>query len=497
MSDKIKAQIQHHDIKKVQKRKKYPESEQVFLQDLTARLRPSMGASTIRPRCDRHIALLSDSNLSHHANNIQRTRIANELQSTYGNAYVQRVLTEVQAKLKIGQPEDIYKQEANATSQAVMQQTVKNIHVRDNYKNTIDDEAALQKKHETPDCRSVKKGAVSSLAQTEIITQPFFKPSIGECDLREGVVRLKTSAHPLIQRFSSDRTRRLTRNVGTSIRVGSRATYQLEQIGDEISSADTVETYRWRLYRSTGDIMWEDTRDEPRVMLRARYPGDYRIEVGILRNGSLSTQIYDLQQNVFMERLNTELGQLSVGNFDFRFDGSTASVVARVKFQFDDSITSQRQMAYKRKFFRAIRSYWTNSGYGLRGEGNCSAGNVPIVITAVEVMDDSYHKIVDVDPGDGRQDVISDMNLYENANERRIAHEFGHVLGLYDEYDGGFFENLMFWHDNSHLTDVNALMNRGRELRPRYFEHFRDAAQLYAIAGCNYVIAAQIGRAHV
>lgn len=75
-----------------------------------------------------------------------------------------------------------------------------------------------------------------------------------------------------------------------------------------------------------------------------------------------------------------------------------------------------------------------------------------------------------------RSNVISDMNIYLNISENTIAHGFGHVLGLYDEYDGGFIENHMFWHDDgSHQKDTTALMNSGTQLRKRYFKPFLNA----------------------
>ena len=43
------------------------------------------------------------------------------LQQTHGNQYVQRVVTGIQAKLKIGQPGDIYEQEADRVAEQVMQ----------------------------------------------------------------------------------------------------------------------------------------------------------------------------------------------------------------------------------------------------------------------------------------------------------------------------------------------------------------------------------------
>jgi hypothetical protein len=50
----------------------------------------------------------------------QRAPALLALQRTHGNRYVQRVVSGIQAKLKIGQPNDIYEQEADQVADAVM-----------------------------------------------------------------------------------------------------------------------------------------------------------------------------------------------------------------------------------------------------------------------------------------------------------------------------------------------------------------------------------------
>jgi hypothetical protein len=75
------------------------------------------------------------------------------------------------------------------------------------------------------------------------------------------------------------------------------------------------------------------------------------------------------------------------------------------------------------------------------------------------------------------------MDLNISIDFRRdvptLTHELGHVFGNYDEYGGegflGWLERRMWWHDNDHLEDTNAVMNSGqREFRTRYFDHFQE-----------------------
>ena len=175
---------------------------------------------------------------------------------------------------------------------------------------------------------------------------------------------------------------------------------------------------------------------------------------------------------------NTELGGLSVGNFDFHFRGCTILVWVDVRFQFESDITPAEQVAFKSRFTNAVHNVWAHTGWSLTGSPACPCSTVPIEIHVEESTSGFYHKLVDVErDGERREFVGYDINVNLSTSDYTLSHEFGHVLGLYDEYDGGFWENnYTFWHRNR-PDDPNALMNEGTQLRSRYFEHYRSRVQ--------------------
>ena len=205
---------------------------------------------------------------------------------------------------------------------------------------------------------------------------------------------------------------------------------------------------------------------------------------------------------------DTELGMLFVGNFDFSLKNCQVAIEVRVKFQFTDDIGEPDRVAFKNKFMTAVSAKWQHSGYKLVGGTSCPCEEIPITINILE-NDTDYHKIIDVEnrsDNDRRPNVMRDMNVNLGTDEFTLQHEFGHVLGLYDEYreqqpllpipilgrlikkvSESFAEAV--WHRNR-PNDIGSLMNMtGDELRPRFFEHYTRAANETAPFNCNYVVS--------
>ena len=75
-----------------------------------------IGETPFIPRMDEHAELLARGHSDNH-----RANIVLQLQQTYGNRYVQRLIKSriVQAKLSVSAPNDIYEQEADRVAKAV------------------------------------------------------------------------------------------------------------------------------------------------------------------------------------------------------------------------------------------------------------------------------------------------------------------------------------------------------------------------------------------
>jgi hypothetical protein len=58
--------------------------------------------------------------------------------------------------------------------------------------------------------------------------------------------------------------------------------------------------------------------------------------------------------------------------------------------------------------------------------------------------------------------------------QRAVVHEFGHMLGLNDEYDTqpGFIDKLVMTPNRNWLSDQDSIMNAGERVRPRHYVPF-------------------------
>lgn len=205
------------------------------------------------------------------------------------------------------------------------------------------------------------------------------------------------------------------------------------------------------------------------------------------RNKVADKKINEKYSAKYIYQTDTELNGMIFGNFDFRFGMCNVDIEVRVKFDFDSSIKAKMREPFKKRFFDSIKNTWNKKYKIVSTDRACSCKNIPININAMETKANDAHKVVDVhNEKDYREKVMLEMNLNIDSSDTTIAHEFGHVLGMYDEYDGGLLENSMFWHKTEHIKDKAALMNEGTELRPRYFYNYLTEVQNVSAPDCSY-----------
>lgn len=174
-------------------------------------------------------------------------------------------------------------------------------------------------------------------------------------------------------------------------------------------------------------------------------------------------------------KLDTDLGKFSHGNFDVRYDPAAAALITtlRVEYKFESGITPAEQQSLKKRLAGAVKQ-WSNAPFYLKTK---DPARNPIIRLRFELTTGAKpHKTVDVEKDSRREWVGDDLNVHKGTSLSTLIHELGHVFGNYDEYKGsgvqGWLERRMWWHDNDHLGDSNALMHGGSEFRARYFDHF-------------------------
>lgn len=137
-----------------------------------------------------------------------------------------------------------------------------------------------------------------------------------------------------------------------------------------------------------------------------------------------------------------------------------AYLILRINLRFHPNLgwDKIKQYDYKLRMFDAVENLW-NDKYSIKLRGNVYPCRVKIWFAP------PFDKEVIVWPKTGRTNM---GNFYEADVPQWIAHEVGHMLGLYDEYPGGFV------HKDTVFT-ATGLMGSGAHdpvpvMFPRYYD---------------------------
>jgi hypothetical protein len=158
-----------------------------------------------------------------------------------------------------------------------------------------------------------------------------------------------------------------------------------------------------------------------------------------------------------------------VSNFSYirSFDGARVAKDVQINFVFDAALgfDAAQQAAYRATVEGNIEGIWNNK-YAIVDTAN---NRVFPVVVDVTTTGPRFDQSVTVHSGNGRADV---QNWFVGDTASVNAHEFGHMLGLFDEYIGGAIDR----YPNPTLSDT-GLMGLGAlsatpEMLARYYGQY-------------------------
>jgi hypothetical protein len=149
------------------------------------------------------------------------------------------------------------------------------------------------------------------------------------------------------------------------------------------------------------------------------------------------------------------------------FDGTRVAKDVQINFVFDAALgyDAAQQSAYRASVETNVEGIWNNK-YVIVDTTNNSQFPVVVDLTTTGPR---FDQSVAVHPGPGRSNAL---NYFVGDPASVNAHEFGHLLGLYDEYIGGGIDRF----PNPTLSDT-GLMGLGAlsatpEMLPRYYDQY-------------------------
>ena len=153
------------------------------------------------------------------------------------------------------------------------------------------------------------------------------------------------------------------------------------------------------------------------------------------------------------------------------FDGSKVEKDAQIEFTFDPNtaMTPEEQTSWKNNVEAAIEGQW-NDRYLIRDNDTGSTYPLRVDVT----YDDPFDQTVTVWK-DGEGPGTNMLNWHVGDSGLCNSHEFGHMLGLYDEWWGGAVNPIP-----NPLIDDYSLMGSitGNPTMPsRYYQQFLDYVQ--------------------
>lgn len=158
---------------------------------------------------------------------------------------------------------------------------------------------------------------------------------------------------------------------------------------------------------------------------------------GITTGFSVIKDIFGLSSITGSVSLRSELQSISRENYSFdmsecifgwtaAFEQTWSHIVIRIRLNPDSGISAATMTNLRTTWQTSIQNIWSNRwGCGRAGECTC-----PFTFEVQWVTTNQHHSVT-VHQGPGRANML---NWYTTNGGNVAAHEYGHMLGLVDEY---------------------------------------------------------------
>ena len=155
-------------------------------------------------------------------------------------------------------------------------------------------------------------------------------------------------------------------------------------------------------------------------------------------------------------------------NYKQSFDGTALTKQVNIGFVFDSGFSDGQKSAFRAVAVTNIESIWNNKFLITDTANNRS---FPLAV-AVMTAGPAFNQTVTVHPGSARGDAL---NWHAASFTPQVmAHEFGHMIGLFDEYVGGSINK----HPHPTLSNAGLMglgaLNDKPEMLPRYYQSYLD-----------------------
>ncbi len=174
--------------------------------------------------------------------------------------------------------------------------------------------------------------------------------------------------------------------------------------------------------------------------------------------------------------------------YDIGFGGAYVDVDLQIQFDWSESAIADRkiQLAKELEWEYAMERWWTAADakvlVSVAGDGTF-AYPISFDVTRTGYNDGAphnqgiYDQVVTVwDPlsADPNKPGRANMtNWFETSDAQTVAHEFGHMLGAFDEYWGGGINTMTWVTDYANLMGSSNPLASPQGMKPLYYEPFK------------------------